>query len=81
MNFGYARVSTTNYWKIKSSYLNKQEQRKIFKEKISGTTTNRPEFRKLLNILQTEDTLIITKLDWLARNTRESLEIIQNLFE
>lgn len=82
MNFGYARVSTTDQ-KLENQIelLKSAGAEKIFKEKFTGTTTDRPEFRKLLNILQSEDTLIITKLDRFARNTREALEIIQNLFE
>lgn len=46
---------------------------KIFQEKFTGTTTERPEFQKLLRALKTGDTLIVTKLDRFARNTREAL--------
>ncbi|MCS8605089.1 recombinase family protein, partial [Lactiplantibacillus pentosus] len=54
---------------------------KIFQEKFTGTTTERPEFQKLLRALKTGDTLIVTKLDRFARNTREALAIIQELFK
>lgn len=50
------------------------------KEKFTGTTTERPEFNKLLQQLSPDDTLIVTKLDRFARNTREALDIIQDLF-
>lgn len=82
MNYGYARVSTTDQ-KLENQIelLKSAGAEKIFPEKYTGTTTDRPEFRKLIEILQSEDTLIITKLDRFARNTREALEIIQNLFE
>lgn len=54
---------------------------KIFQEKFTGTITERPEFQKLLRALKTGDTLIVTKLDRFARNTREALAIIQELFK
>lgn len=47
---------------------------------IIGTTIHRPEFEKILQMIRSDDTLIITKLDRFARNTREALEIIQDLF-
>lgn len=54
---------------------------KIYQEKFTGTTTKRPEFNKLLKALKADDTLIITKLDRFAHNTKEALEIIESLFE
>src|SRR5699024_62245 len=39
------------------------------------------ELKKLLEQLKEGDTLTVTKLDRLARNTREGIEIIENLFE
>ena len=46
---------------------------KVFQEKFTGTTTELPEFQKLLRVLKTGDTLVVTKLDRFARNTREQL--------
>jgi DNA invertase Pin-like site-specific DNA recombinase len=43
--------------------------------------TDRPQFKKLLAELQEGDTLVVTKLDRLARNTKEGIEIIESLFE
>lgn len=82
MKFGYARVSTTDQ-KLESQIENLKAAgaEKIYQEKFTGTTTERPEFQKLLNQLQKDDMLIVTKLDRFARNTREALEIIQHLFE
>ena len=54
---------------------------KIVQEKLTGTTKQRPEFQDLLARLEVGDTLIVTKLDRFARNTKEALEIIQSLFE
>lgn len=82
MKYGYALVSTTDQ-KLENQIesLKNSGAEIIYKEKFTGTTTGRPEFNKLLNELTTDDTLIITKLDRFARNTREALDIIQDLFK
>ncbi|MGA3413869.1 recombinase family protein, partial [Lactiplantibacillus pentosus] len=82
MKYGYARVSTTDQKLANQIELLKLTgAEKIFQEKFTGTTTERPEFQKLLRVLKTGDTLIVTKLDRFARNTREALAIIQELFK
>ncbi|MBM7545122.1 DNA invertase Pin-like site-specific DNA recombinase [Weissella beninensis] len=82
MKYGYARVSTTDQ-KLENQIenLKKSGAEIIYKEKFTGTTTERPESNKLLNELKTDDTLIVTKLDLFARNTKEALDIIQDLFK
>lgn len=81
MQYGYARVSTTDQ-KLENQIelLTNAGAKIIYQEKFTGTTTKRPEFNKLLKALKADDTLIITKLDRFARNTKEALEIIQELF-
>lgn len=81
MKYGYARVSTSDQ-KLENQIdlLKSAGADKIFQEKYTGTTTQRPEFQKLLNELEANDTLIVTKLDRFARNTTEALELIQKLF-
>lgn len=82
MKYGYARVSTSDQ-KLENqiSILEEAGAEKIYQEKFTGTTTQRPQFNELLNILLPGDMLIITKLDRFARNTREALDIIQKLFD
>lgn len=82
MKYGYARVSTSDQ-KLENQIdlLKSAGADKIFQEKYTGTTTQRPEFQKLLNKLKVNDTLIVTKLDRFARNTTEALELIQKLFK
>lgn len=82
MKYGYARVSTSDQ-KLENQIdlLKSAGADKIFQEKYTGTTTQRPEFQKLLNELKVNDTLIVTKLDTFARNTTEALELIQKLFK
>ncbi|WP_421017047.1 recombinase family protein [Furfurilactobacillus cerevisiae] len=81
MKYGYARVSTTDQ-KLENQLeaLKIAGADKIYQEKFTGTTTERPELTKLLQQLNSDDTLILTKLDRFARNTREALDIIQDLF-
>ena len=82
MKYGYARVSTLDQ-KLENQIeqLKNAGAEKIVQEKLTGTTKQRPEFQDLLARLEVGDTLIVTKLDRFARNTKEALEIIQSLFE
>lgn len=82
MKYGYARVSTIDQ-KLESQIeqLKNAGAEEIFQEKFTGTTNSRPAFINLLNTLESGDTLIITKLDRFARNTREALATIQELFD
>ena len=80
--YGYARVSTAG------QSLNEQKETLknsgaeiILSEKYSGTTTSRPQFEKLVNLIEPNDTLIVTKLDRFARNTREALNLIDDLLK
>lgn len=81
MKYGYARVSTVGQdlgAQIQS--LKAEGCDIIFSEKFTGTKTDRPEFQRLLTELKEGDTLVVTKLDRLARNTREGIDVIEGLF-
>jgi DNA invertase Pin-like site-specific DNA recombinase len=84
MIYGYARVSTQGQnlaeqkAKLKESGV---DAKSIYAEKFTGTTTDRPQFNALMAILKAGDTLTITKLDRLARNTREALDVIETLLD
>lgn len=81
MKIGYARVSTFEQ-KLESQIevLKEAGAEEVFQEKFTGTTVERPQFNLVLKKLEDGDTLIVTKLDRLARNTREVLEIVQSLY-
>lgn len=87
MKYGYARVSTRgqastgNSLEEQRNKLNEEGCEIIFEEAFTGTRADRPQFQELLSKLQTGDTLVVTKLDRLARNTKEGITIIENLFE
>ena len=78
MKYGYARVSTESQSLSTQLQLLKQVGiDEIFREKYTRTTTKRPEFARLLAIVQPNDVIIVTKLDRFARNTGEDLQVIQ----
>ena len=80
MIYGYARVSTAQQdYATQIDDLKRAGATKIYKDKYTGTTANRPEFDKLMDKLQNGDTLIITKLDRLARNTQDALSIVKQM--
>ncbi|PRY82874.1 recombinase family protein [Alkalibacterium olivapovliticus] len=82
MKYGYARVSTRG--QDLNSQIEKLKQEHcdtIYAEKMTGTTAERPEFQRLLNTIESGDTLVVTKLDRFARSTQEALTIIKDLFE
>ena len=82
MKYGYARVSTRGQdLNIQESTLQGEGCQKIYEEKFTGTKRDRPQFNALLEILKENDTLVVTKLDRLARNAREGIEIIESLFD
>ena len=49
---------------------------KVFKEKVSGARTDRLELTKAIGRLEIGDVLIVTRLDRLARSTRDLLNVI-----
>lgn len=79
--YGYGRVSTVNQdLEAQIQALQQEGCEEILTEKFTGTTTERPVFNNLLSQLNECDTLVVTKLDRLARNTREGIEVIEKLF-
>ena len=75
MKIGYARVSTEEQnLSLQLAALKQEGCTKIFKEKISGATIDRPEFQKLLDQIRKGDTVVVWKLDRLARSTKRLLE-------
>ncbi|WP_397539810.1 recombinase family protein [Rummeliibacillus pycnus] len=81
MKYGYARVSSTGqHLDAQIKQLKENDCDKIFKEKVSGRQkNNRIEFQKLLDVVQTNDTIVVTKLDRFARSTKDALSTIEML--
>jgi DNA invertase Pin-like site-specific DNA recombinase len=81
MKYGYARVSTLGQdLESQLQTLKGEGCESIIEEKFTGTKMERPKFSKLLDELENGDTLVVTKLDRLARNVREGIDVVEGLF-
>lgn len=83
---GYCRVSTIkqldgNSLEVqKTEILNRYYTANIFEEQFSAKTSDRPILNEVLEKLNVGDTLVVSKLDRLARNTVEGIKIVEDLF-
>ena len=74
MKIGYARVSTeAQSLDIQLQALRKDGCEKLLQEKVSGAVRARPQLQRLLDQLREGDTVVVCKLDRLARSTQTSL--------
>ena len=85
MIYGYARVSTLgqardgNSLEVQEKELKEAGAKKIFLDVFSGSKKNRPQLNNLLKVIQPGDTLIITKLDRIARSLIQGVQLLENL--
>jgi DNA invertase Pin-like site-specific DNA recombinase len=78
--YGYARVSTDGQTlAAQDAQLHAAGVAKVYAEKVSGAVTDRPELAKLLKRLDEGDVLVVTRLDRLARSTRDLLNILDTV--
>lgn len=83
--YGYARVSTKkqakdgNSLEVQEAALKAAGAQKIYSDTYTGTVTDRPELESLMGILKYGDTLVVTKLDRIARSTMQGLQLVQEL--
>jgi DNA invertase Pin-like site-specific DNA recombinase len=77
MIVGYARVSTDGQTlDAQQSALTAAGAERVFAEKISGAVTDRKQLGKALATLGPGDVLLVTRLDRLARSTRDLLNVL-----
>ena len=77
---GYARVSTEQQdTEAQLPDLRKAGCKKIYQEKVSGGTLDRPELEKCLERLEQGDTLVVWRLDRLGRSIRDLLQLVEPL--
>lgn len=87
MIYGYTRVSTRKQVEgygldvQKNEILNKYPSAVIIDEQFTGTKLDRPIFNNLLETLQADDILVVSKLDRFARNTVEGIRVVEQLFK
>lgn len=87
MIYGYARVSTKtqakdgNSLEAQENALRSAGATEIYADAFTGTKSHRPELDKLLAVMQSNDTLKVTKLDRIARSATQGIELIQSLLD
>src|SRR6266849_10904040 len=82
MMYGYARVSTDGQSiEAQVAALTVAGAVKVFREMASGAQTDRAQLRRVLNTLDAGDVLMVTRLDRLARSTRDLLNTFADIAE
>ena len=82
MDLGYARVSTPRQsLNAQLDRLHAAGTEKIWTDKKSGKNTDRPGLAELLEYARDGDCIVVTKLDRLGRNLRETLNLFHELPE
>ena len=87
MLYGYARVSTRgqakdgNSLEAQENALRSAGATKIYADAFTGTKTQRPELDKLMAVMQSGDTMVVTKLDRMARSATQGIELVQKLLD
>src|SRR6266404_4624097 len=80
MLLGYARVSTVDQnLALQRDALTEAGCAKIFTEQMSGAVTDRPALHDALEFARSGDTLIVWKLDRLARSMKQLIETVETL--
>jgi DNA invertase Pin-like site-specific DNA recombinase len=80
--YGYARVSTEGQsLAAQVAELKAVNCDRIFQEKISGARSDRRQLSRVLELLGKDDVLVVTRLDRLARSTRDLLNVLASVSE
>ncbi len=82
MKIGYARVSTQEQdLALQLDALNEAGCEQTYQEKITGANKDRPQLQKLLEQLREGDTVVIWKLDRLARSLKDLVDLVGQIQE
>jgi DNA invertase Pin-like site-specific DNA recombinase len=82
MIYGYARVSTDGQSvEAQATALKAAGARKVLREVASGAKSDRAQLRRVIGSLEPDDVLLVTRLDRLARSTRDLLNILATITE
>ena len=80
MLIGYARVSTQDQnLDLQIDALTTAGCKKLFDDKISGSSKERPGLTKTLEMLREGDTLVVWKLDRLGRSVKNLVDLVSDL--
>lgn len=80
MKIGYIRVSTEEQNTARQEVLlHKLGVDEIFIDKASGKSADRPELKRMMDYVRKGDTVIVESISRFARNTRDLLELTEQL--
>lgn len=80
MKIGYIRISTTDQNTARQELLMEQlGVDEVYIDRMSGKNTNRPELQKMMEYVRRGDTVIVESISRFARNTRDLLELAEQL--
>ena len=80
VKIGYIRVSTQEQNTIRQEVLMEAlGVDEVYIDRMSGKNTNRPELQKMMEYVRKGDTVIVESISRFARNTRDLLELVEQL--
>ena len=80
MKIGYIRVSTLEQNTMRQEALMEAlGVDEVYIDRMSGKNTNRPELQKMMEYVRKGDTVIAESISRFARNTRDLLELVEQL--
>lgn len=80
MKVGYIRVSTQEQNTVRQEVLMQElGAEQVFIDRMSGKSMDRPELKRLMTFVRTGDCVIVESISRFARNTRDLLELIEQL--
>lgn len=82
LKIGYIRISTTDQNTARQEVMMKElgvEQ--VFIDRMSGKNTDRPELKRMMNFVREGDVVIVESISRFARNTKDLLELVDQLAE
>lgn len=80
MKVGYVRTSTEEQNTIRQERLMQElGVERVFMDKLSGKSTERPELKKMMDFVREGDVVIVESISRFARSTRDLLSLVEEL--
>ena len=82
MKIGYIRISSADQNTARQEVLMQElGVEHVYIDRMSGKNTDRPELKRMMNYVRDGDTVIVESISRFARNTRDLLDLIEQLTE
>lgn len=80
MQVGYIRISTVGQNTARQEVLMRElGVEKVFIDRMSGKSADRPELKAMMAFVRQEDTVVVESISRFARNTKDLLELVEQL--